>query len=54
MQEKYYFLQKISLACKIFLINAITFPQISGRKVYHSTLIVLLGSTKAILHPMQK
>ena len=54
MQEKYYFLQKISLACKIFLINAITCPQISGQKVYHSTLIVLLGSTKAILHPMQK
>ena len=36
------------------LINAKNCPQISGQKVHHSTLMVHLGSTKAIQHPMQK
>ena len=36
------------------LINAKNCPQISGQKVHHSTLMVHLGSTKAIQYPMQK
>ena len=38
---------KFANQCKIY-------PQVSGQKVCHSTFMLLLESTKAIQHPMQK
>ena len=52
MEKRDYFLLKMLLLS--FLINAKTYPQISGKKVYNSTLIVFLVSTKAIQDQMQK
>ena len=54
VEKKGYFLLNISLPGCNLLINSKNCPQISGQKVYHSTLMVLLGSTKAIQDPMQK